>query len=150
MNQNNLKMFFRNILEFMFKFINNTITVILLIVLTMNVYMIIAKNVFNVKFPSFFGFSNAIVASGSMSNSMNVNDIIVIHKQNKYSVGDIISFKGENHMVTHRIIGVDMDGFITKGDANEVRDTKAVPASDVIGKVIFVIPKIGRIISYFS
>lgn len=132
------------------KVINAIIILVLLLILTMNVYMIIAKNVLNIQFPSFFGYSNAVVVTGSMANSIEVDDMVIIHKQNKYSVGDIISFKGKNSLVTHRIVGTNVNGFITKGDANNSIDIETVPQASIIGKVVLVIPKAGKLTGYFS
>ena len=137
-------------IKIVLKVLNAIVILMLLLILTMNIYMIIAKNVLNVQFPSFFGFSNAVVVTGSMAKSIEIDDMVIIHKQNKYSVGDIISFKGRNSMVTHRIVGTNMNGFITKGDANNAIDIETVPQASIIGKVVLVIPKLGKLTSYFS
>ena len=45
------------------------------------------------------------------------------------NVGDIVVLSVDEQLVTHRIVGVEDGGFITKGDANEYSDTFAKPGS---------------------
>ncbi|MEM0007817.1 MAG: signal peptidase I [Candidatus Bathyarchaeia archaeon] len=93
------------------------------------------------------------VHTGSMEPTIPVGSIVVIKPANPETlkVGDIICFKVETEhptTVTHRIIGITSQGFITKGDANEDPDTWIVKKQDVIGKVIAIIPYIGYL-GYF-
>jgi len=93
------------------------------------------------------------VYTGSMEPTIPVGSIVVIKPANSETlkVGDIICFKVETERpttVTHRIIGITSQGFITKGDANEDPDTWIVKKQDVIGKVIAIIPYIGYL-GYF-
>jgi signal peptidase len=65
------------------------------------------------------------------------------------NIGDIICFKlSEPTSITHRIINITNEGFITKGDANEDPDQWIVKKENVIGKLVFTIPYIGYI-GYF-
>jgi signal peptidase len=64
-------------------------------------------------------------------------------------IGDIICFTlTEPTSITHRIINITDEGFITKGDANEDPDQWIVKKENVIGKVILTVPFIGYI-GYF-
>ena len=65
-----------------------------------------------------------------------------------YKKGDIITFQKDNILVTHRIDEKLQNGFITKGDANNVPDTKEVSINDIVGKTLFVIPKAGKLVFY--
>jgi signal peptidase I len=93
-----------------------------------------------------------LIASGSMRPEMEVGDVAVIAKvpDNKLQVGDVIEFrKSETMNVVHRIVDIQEQGgkrvFITKGDANSEPDSEPVLAANVIGKVVFQVPKIGWI-----
>jgi len=93
------------------------------------------------------------VYTGSMEPAIPVGSVVVIKPANPdtLKVGDIICFKTEAEYpktVTHRIIGITSQGFITKGDANEDPDTWIVKKEDVIGKVVAVIPYMGYL-GYF-
>lgn len=110
------------------------------------------------KAPLFGGY---VIVSRSMSPTINVNDAIVIKRENnnKYDIGDIISFFSTEYdrngmVVTHRVVDKTDDGnmssYITKGDNNPVADGNSVSINNVYGKVMFVIPKLGYIHNYLS
>jgi len=57
---------------------------------------------------------------------------------------EIICFKLSNpQSITHRIIDITDEGFVTKGDANEDPDSFVVQKKNIIGKVVFTIPYVG-------
>jgi signal peptidase len=63
-------------------------------------------------------------------------------------VGDIIQFKRDGVLITHRIIEIEEDelknlSFHTKGDNNSVKDSQVVHPNDIKGIYFGVIPKIG-------
>lgn len=93
-----------------------------------------------------------IVLSGSMTPIMLPGDMVIIRSvdPNDLVVGDVIAFKDPgdkpNSFITHRIISLEEGKeriFQTKGDANNVEDDFKVPASDVVGRLTFVIPFVG-------
>lgn len=95
----------------------------------------------------------AIVGSGSMTPTINVGDAIIIDKMTteempKLKVGDILVFKVNKSMYTHRIVNIDVRNdeyyISTKGDRKgNVVDDWIVKSKDVIGVVKFRIPYIG-------
>ena len=91
------------------------------------------------------------VYTGSMEPAIPVGGIVVIKPVDPETLktGDIICFKfTEDTSVTHRIVNIADEGFVTKGDANEDPDQWAVKKENVIGKVILTIPFIGYL-GYF-
>lgn len=94
---------------------------------------------------SIFGYRAVCVLSGSMEETLSVGDIVLIREEENYKKDDIISFREENTIITHRIIEITDDGFITKGDANNAVDSEVVKQKDIIGKKILIIPWIGYI-----
>ncbi len=102
-------------------------------------------------FSGAFGYHPAIVGSGSMQPAIDVGDIVVVQhvSPEELKVGDIVQYYStEGYTITHRIIEIreteEGEVFITKGDANEIADAPFT-ADRVVGKVIFVIPKLGYI-----
>ena len=95
------------------------------------------------------GFYPTIIASGSMRPTMDVGDIAIVVKADQKNVkeGDVIQYWDEDVMVLHRIIdiynGKEGKLYTTKGDANDVADIDPVFSSQIKGKMIFSIPKIG-------
>ena len=59
--------------------------------------------------PSFFGKSLLVIATPSMSGSIEAGDAIIIEKSDSYEVGDIITYfpAGENTSVTHRLVRIE-------------------------------------------
>ncbi len=101
----------------------------------------------------FKGYSPFLVQSGSMEPTIHIGDVVITHPQTQYNKLDVVTFRSpENQrVVTHRLVAENKDeinGFITKGDANRDEDEATITPSDIIGKVVFVIPKIGFLISF--
>ena len=113
-------------------------------------YPAAAKAFFGQKNSTLFGFSSAVVLTGSMSPALEPNDIIVSRKQSSYAVGDIITFDAGGSSVTHRIVSVGEDGMRPKGDANNTEDAQPIKQSRVIGKVILVIPRLGAAVGFLK
>lgn len=88
-----------------------------------------------------FGVTILRVSSNSMVPKFKKGDFIVIKKQEKYNVGDIITFEvieeNSKYYITHRIVEKNENGFITKGDANNKNDNYKVYENAIKGKVIF-------------
>ena len=101
-----------------------------------------------------FGNNALIVRSGSMEPAVAVGDLIItrIHKNLAYKIGDIISFKNQEKIVSHRIIGLENQNgrifYKTKGDANKNEDQGLVAESSIIGKAYFRLPYLGRLIAF--
>lgn len=97
------------------------------------------------------------IISPSMEPNIDVYDVIVAKKVNNMEdveIGDVITFVStsrisEGLIVTHRVVGANLnpDGvaFVTKGDNNVTEDEGTVTQSQMIGKVIFKIPKLGKV-----
>lgn len=132
------------------KVISYLLTAVLTIFLLYNLYSIGANHLFDMEHPTIFGYSAALVVSGSMEPAIKVNDLVVNHKEEIYRIGDVITFqKGEN-LVTHRIVDRTEEGFVTRGDKNNSNDKKAVSENNIVGKVVFIIPKTGLVIGYLK
>lgn len=96
----------------------------------------------------------SVILTGSMEPKIKPGDIVLIEKfsseQEIYQlkVDEVINFKREDIVITHRIISVIYDeegniSFETKGDNNKTADDVIVNPSDLNGIVKKVIPKAG-------
>ncbi len=130
--------------------ISTILIVVLATVLLSNLYLMLAPKLFNNPNPTVFGYSTAVVVSGSMAPTINVEDMVIIKKADDYKVGDIISFTNGKSRVTHRIIEITPEGYITQGDANNSQDIAPIPVQAVTGKVIKTIPGVGNIIRFIQ
>jgi signal peptidase len=97
-----------------------------------------------------------IIVSQSMTPVIKVNDAIITKRVsgNDINVGDVVTYLSENPqypgiMITHRVIEKNqVNGeyyFVTKGDYNQISDPLTVKESQIYGKVVMRIPKIGFI-----
>lgn len=98
-----------------------------------------------------FGYKPFIVVSGSMLPTLNVGDIIFVKATDDkmYEVGDIITYPEGGSYTTHRIVEVNGDMVITKGDANNTTDAPK-RMSIIVGKTIFRLYKIGIIYDFIK
>jgi len=95
----------------------------------------------------------SLVPTGSMVPVINPGDVVLTTAVNTEAIklGEIIEYKNskENINVVHRVIEIGGDVqtryFITKGDANNTPDADPVSPQAILGREIFIIPKLGWI-----
>ena len=119
------------------------------LILAASVWLILSKFWLKQEIPSVFGYSPVYVLSGSMEPAFSAGDMILIHPQSQYEPGDVVTFHSDGELVTHRIVGESTEGFMVKGDANNVRDEELVRAQEIVGKQVLVLPRLGGIALFF-
>lgn len=98
------------------------------------------------------GFNAFIVSSGSMEPAIPTGSVIFTAKVNPSSldVNDVITFTDRTTTTTHRIIDKRNNSgeieFKTKGDANEAPDPGWVDEDRLIGKQVFNVPLMGKLL----
>ena len=138
------------LIEKLVNIILNFTFIIVILSIMLILYSYIQLNILKQEYNTFFGFSIFNISSGSMKETIQIDDIIIIKEENRLNKGDIITFFQDDQIITHRIIEILDDGnFITKGDANNSKDSK-VYKQNVIGKVVKIIPRGGVWIKVFS
>ena len=96
------------------------------------------------------------IISPSMEPNIRVYDVVITKKTNANDIkeGDVITFiststLGEGLTITHRVksvIRTENDvKFRTQGDNNNTPDSALVTSNNLLGKVVFTIPQLGRI-----
>ena len=114
----------------------------------------IAKSKNGDRCPLVLGFGDAVVVSPSMTPTIGVGDIVFIHKQSSYKVGDIVTFFDpridNSDPITHRIISVSDGMYLTQGDANNTHDGQMISADDICGRVYMWIPRLGYFIAFMQ
>lgn len=94
-------------------------------------------------------FKPAIVVSGSMEPTIRTGSFMLIDKKDKdIEIGDIIAFINNDMQVSHRVVELTNDGYVTKGDNNENVDFCPVSPDKVTGTVFFTIPKLGYVLDW--
>ena len=127
---------FLKVIEYILK---TAITIITIIVLFNFVQLKIMKK----SYPNFFGYTLFKVISDSMYPAIKQNDVIIV-KINEQNIqkNDVITYKVNKDFITHRVVDIRDNAYITKGDYNNTGDTP-IFKTDVVGKVIKVLPKFG-------
>lgn len=102
------------------------------------------------------GGYKVLTASGvSMEPVITDGDVILVDTdETSYSVGEIVTYyhwhEGDRYSVTHRIVDIRENGIITKGDSLNGRDHYVVQPGDITGRVVFVSPRLGPLITFMN
>ena len=93
------------------------------------------------------------VKSGSMGELLPVGCVCFVSTYTKFEtiqVNDVISFQvSEEMLVTHRAVNITDEGIFTQGDMNQNPDPNPVTRENYIGKTVFALPYIGRLLGFF-
>lgn len=122
---------------------------ILALVLVFNLIASYKRIALKDQMPLVCGLGSAVVLTGSMEPVIMPGDMILIQNKASYHVGDIVTFRGNNYPITHRIICEEDGGYVTQGDANNTQDDK-IGDSDIFGKVFLIIPKLGYFVNFLQ
>ncbi len=109
------------------------------------IYSFNAKTVMGEKMPMPFGYGISVVVSGSMEPALQINDGIIVKElkeTDRIATDDIIVFEADNMLIVHRVIAVNDNEIITKGDANNTEDSPII-REQIKGKVIYRFPGLG-------
>ena len=144
------------IIKIIYKIIRIIFKTILAITLASVVILATQTLINKDKIPSIMGVEVLQVVSESMKGTLNINDVIIAKKVEVKSlnVGDIIVFKKDGAVITHRITDIvkryDKLEFETKGDANNTPDKGTVKEENIEGKYICTIKYIGNILKFIK
>lgn len=97
--------------------------------------------------PMPMGVGMSIVLSGSMEPTLQVNDLVIVHRQDSYRTGDIVVFQTGSALVVHRIVSIDGDTVVTRGDANDGTDPP-ITTDAIKGRVAARIPGVGAAVQF--
>ena len=108
----------------------------------------------------FVGFTPLSVLTDSMSPTFNSGDLIIIQRCDPATLqkDDIITFhtiiNNEYTLNTHRIHEILTEGgvrsYVTKGDNNAIADTHIIADGDIVGKYVFRLAGVGKVMDFLS
>lgn len=127
-----------------FRWIFDIILFIILAIALIMAYNHVQVNIRGNTYTTMLGYSAFEVATGSMSNTIEIGDVILvklIEPNETLSENEIVVFTQDTTLVTHRIIKINGDQIITKGDANNKEDDP-ITRKQIIGKVVKIIPNV--------
>ena len=106
--------------------------------------------------PSVFGYSVMRVITDSMAPAVPEGSVMVVKNEDKYEIGEIISFYSSDPTIlgkinSHRVSGVETDErgrilYTTRGDNNGTDDFYKVASSEIIGKMIYCSELLGVVV----
>lgn len=97
------------------------------------------------------GFKSYSIKTESMTPALAINDMIYVYPVSFESLnkGDVITYviDDKGTTITHRIISIDEGNKTvqTQGDNNEYPDIEPVGEENIIGKMVFKIPLLGKL-----
>lgn len=103
--------------------------------------------------PMIVGYKPLVVLSGSMEPTYKVGSILYYHKvdESELGVNDVITFKYDDLVITHRIENINGDEYSTKGDANNSPDPLPIKYENIMGKVgKLTIPFLGFYVNFIN
>ena len=138
------------------KILSILLLIILLPILVVNAVILINSYTKPDEIPSFMGWKPFIVLSGSMETEIKTGDIVVVKEVplDEIKLNDIIAFKEDGIVITHRIIEIIDDNgvkkYITKGDNNNVKDNGFVLNEQIEGVYKFRIEGLGNLAMFIQ
>ncbi len=138
-----------NLFQIICRIITGLLETLFILIVCLFGYIMIARAL-GKKLPTIFGWSSAVVLSGSMEPELPVGSLLLIHNEDNYKIGDIVTYEDEyGNLVTHRLVSIENGEVITKGDANNTND-KPFPETKIYGKVKAVMPRVGSMILWLK
>ena len=97
-----------------------------------------------------FPYKMYIIYTGSMTPTIPPRSAVIVH-EGPVQVGEVVTFRTQAGVVTHRLVKQLPDGtYQTKGDANETVDPGTIRASQIIGSVVAAPRRLGYWLVYFK
>ncbi len=91
------------------------------------------------------------VKTGSMEPAIRMGSLCFVNQRTAFEdirEGDIIAFRSGELLVTHRAVSIGGNGITTKGDANNTEDALEITKEQYIGKTLFWLPEIGKVLLF--
>ena len=125
------------------KYIKNILKIIAYIILIFFLGLVcitfVQTDILKKDYVNIFDHTYFVVTTGSMSGTIETNDLIIVKLTHDVKKNDIITFKDKNNtIVTHRVVKIETGKYYCKGDRNNSLD-EPISKNDIIGKVTFVI-----------
>lgn len=140
----------RDVLHIIGNVIGILMCLVLVPMLAVNITLIVKSYMHPEQVPDFLGYKPFIVLSGSMEPSIMTGDLIVSGKADaaNLQVGDVVSYRVDNAVVTHRIKEVVQENgsvhYVMQGDNNNTADETMVTPEMVEGTYLFRVKGMGN------
>ena len=119
--------------------LRTVLLVALAAIVGINVYLLNAANLGGDAVPMPFGVGATVVLTGSMEPELSAGDLLIVAKADDYAERDVVVFQDGRTPVVHRIVSIDGESVVTKGDANNTEDDP-IKLDQIKGRVLLAIP----------
>lgn len=123
-----------------------SVLVLLAVLIGVSIYSMNASMLGGNALPMPLGFGMTVVLSGSMEPELSVDDLLIVVPADTYEVGDVVVFQNQRTAIVHRIVAINGEEIITRGDAN-TSDDEPITSANIKGRVVCAIPFVGLIIN---
>ena len=111
--------------------------VFLFLLVSLCVYTFIVTDIMKKDYVNVFGYTYFVVKTGSMSGTLEVNDIVIVKIDDAPKKGNVITYiNKDGDIITHRLVRIVGDKLIAQGDVNNAEDDP-ITKKDLIGIVKF-------------
>ena len=134
-----------------FRWVFDIILFVILGIALIMAYNHIQINIKGNTYTTMLGYSAFEVSTGSMSGTLEIADAILvklIDQNETVNEDEIVVYSQGTALVTHRIVEVNGNQIVTKGDANSSKDPMPVKYENCIGIIKFHIPYLGHLILF--
>lgn len=82
------------------------------------------------------------VQGTSMLPTLHTGDLLVLRANDRYAIGDVVAYRSDmaGAVVVHRVIGIDGDRYVMKGDNNDFLDRYHPANAEILGREVVRIP----------
>lgn len=95
----------------------------LVLLVSLCVYTFIATDIMKKDYVNVFGYTYFVVKTGSMSGTLEIDDIIIVKIDDNPKINDIITYVNDDgEIITHRLIRKTGNKLIAQGDVNNAED----------------------------
>lgn len=133
-------------------FLRLVLALVIAALLFLSAWLLMSRYIWKTELPTLLGYTAIPAASSSMEPAFSKGDVLVVREKESYVLGDALAFYNpeKTDIVTHRIVGQNSGGFITRGDANTAEDTTLLAAENIIGEIWISLPAAGILLDFLS
>jgi signal peptidase I len=98
--------------------------------------------------PALGGSTSVVVVDGtSMLPRLHGSDLVLLRTAPRYEVGDVVAYRSAvmGRVVLHRIVAIQGDRYVLKGDNNGFIDPDRPRRADLVGRMWVHVPSAGRV-----
>lgn len=127
------------------RFSINILLAITTVAIILSLYCVYQLKVEKKQYFKLFGYTAFNVVTGSMEPTLEIGDIIIVKISKDVKTNDVITYYKDENFITHRVIEMNENTLITRGDVNNSKDSP-IQLNMVVGRVVHVVSNAGLII----